>query len=160
MNLSRQAGLATVEFAIVAAVLLTIIIAVVDLGRLSWTVAALNESTRRGVRVAVVCPINDPAIARVAVFNAGGDSGASPLVNGLEPSHINVQYLDGNGAPVANPGGAGYLDIRYVRVGIGGGFELRTFVPGLSRVVPAPDFESTLPRESLGTSGEGVLIPC
>ena len=160
MNIQSQSGLATVEFAVVAAVLMTIIIAVVDLGRLFYIVAALNESTRRGARAAVVCPINDPAIGQIAVFNASGNSGASPLVNNLAPSHIVVQYLTGNGSQVADPAGTGFLNIRYVRVSIGGGFQLQTLIPGLSLVIPAPDFAATLPRESLGIPRTGEVVPC
>jgi hypothetical protein len=160
MNGRSQSGLATVEFAVVAAVLMTVIIAVVDIGRLFYTAATLNESTRRGVRVAAVCPVNDPAIARVAVFNTSGDSGTSVLVDGLDPSHVDVRYLDRNGAVVADPGGAGYGSIRYVRVSINGGFQLQTFIPGLSLVIPTPDFTATLPRESLGVPRDGVVVPC
>lgn len=160
MDIRSQSGLATVEFAIVAAVLMTIIIAVVDLGRLFYTVAALNEAARRGARVAVVCPINDPAIPQVAVFNTSGDSGGSPLVNGLTPAHIDVEYLNSNGTAVGDPAGAGFEQIRYVRVRINGGFQLQTLIPGLSIAFPAPDFSSTLPRESLGVPRTGVVQPC
>lgn len=160
MNMNSQAGLATVEFAVVAAVLMTIIIAVVDLGRLFYTTAALNESTRRGVRAAVVCPVNDPAIAQIAVFNTSGNAGASAMVSGLEPAHIDIQYLNGNGTPVADPAGAGFMNIRYVRVAINGGFQMQTFIPGLSLVIPTPDFTATLPRESLGIPRQGTVVPC
>ena len=156
----RQSGITTVEFAIVAAVLITVIIAVIDISRLFFSVAALNEATRRGARVAAVCPINDPAIAQVAVFNVSGETGPSPIVGGLETQHIDVEYLNVNGAPVTNPTSvAGFMTIRYVRVGING-FQLQTFVPGLSRVISVPDFAATLPRESLGVPREGVIVPC
>jgi hypothetical protein len=61
---------------------------------------------------------------------------------------------------VADPGGAGYGSIRYVRVSINGGFQLQTFIPGLSLVIPTPDFTATLPRESLGVPRDGVVVPC
>jgi hypothetical protein len=161
MKINRQSGLTTVEFAIVAAVLLTVIIAIIDVSRLYFSVASLNEATRRGARVAAVCPVNDPAIAQVAVFNVSGETGPSPIVGGLETQHIDVEYLDANGDLVDDPApGAGFGDIRYVRVRINGGFLLRTFIPGLPQVIPIPDFAATLPRESLGFSREGVSVPC
>jgi hypothetical protein len=163
-SINRQSGIAVVEFAVVAVVLLTVIIGVIDVSRLYFTVAALNEATRRGVRVAVVCPINDPAIQQAAAFNESGNSGASPIVGGLLPQHFDVQYLNSTGGPVANPGGAGFLNIRYARVRLkgsdDGGFQVQTFVPGLQRVIPLPDFAATLPRESLGIPRVGTVQPC
>jgi Flp pilus assembly protein TadG len=137
-----------------------IIIAVVDIGRLFYTTASLNESTRRGARAAAVCPINDPAIAQIAVFNTSGNSGASATVNGLVPANIDVRYLNDAGAAVADPAGAGFTNIRYVRVSINGGFVLQTLIPGLSAVIPTPNFTATLPRESLGVPRQGAVVPC
>ena len=104
MSAKGQSGVTTVEFAIVAVVVVTVIIAVIDISRLYFSVAALNEATRRGARVAAVCPVDDPAIAQMAVFNNSGNAGASPIVGGLQPQHIDVEYLNGTGAPVASPG--------------------------------------------------------
>lgn len=158
---TRQSGLATVEFAIVAGLLLTVILAIIDVSRLYFSVASLNEATRRGVRVAVVCPVGDPAIAQVAVFNTSGDAGASPIVYGLQPQHIDVEYLGADGAPVVNPGTtAGFGNIRYVRVGINGAFTLQTIIPGFTRLLSVPVFAATLPRESLGIPREGEILPC
>jgi Flp pilus assembly protein TadG len=152
----KQSGLTTVEFAIVAAVLITVILAVIDISRLYFTVAALNEATRRGARVAAVCPVDDPAIAQAAVFNTLGETGPSTIVGGLETQHIDVEYLDANGAPA---GAAG--DIAYVRVRINGGFQLRAFMPGLPQIIPVPDFAATLPAESLGWTRESASpVPC
>jgi Flp pilus assembly protein TadG len=160
MNVNSQSGLATVEFAIVAVVLMTVILAVIDISRLYFAVVSLNEATRRGARAAAVCPINDPAIAQIAVFNTSGQSGPSPTVAGLQTQHVDVQYLNADGAPVASPAGAGFMNIRYVRVRINGGFQLQTFIPGLSQLVALPDFAATLPRESLGVPRDGVVVPC
>lgn len=161
MNTCRQSGLATVEFAIVAVVLLTVIIGIIDVSRWYFTVSALNEATRRGARVAAVCPINDPVINQIAAFNQSGNSGSSPLIAGLSPQHFDVQYLDDVGNPVANPGSAASFElIRYVRVRLNGGFQLQTFIPGLQVVIPVPDFAATLPSESLGVHRDGSVAAC
>lgn len=158
MKVDRQAGLATVEFAVVAGVLLTIIIAVIDVSRLYFAAGTLNEGTRRGARMAAVCPVDDPAIARAAVFDAN-DAGSSPIVAGLRTEHIDVLYLDGAGAVVSDPD-AGFDDIRYVRVLINGGFQLQTVIPGFSQLFSVAGFPATLPRESLGIPREGAVVPC
>ena len=160
MRSNGQSGLATVEFAIVAGVLLTVIIAIIDISRLYFSVASLNEATRRGARVAAVCQVGDPAILQMAVFNTSGDAGSSPIVAGLQTQHIDVDYLNGNGAPVADPAGAGFDLIRYVRIRINAGFQLQTVIPGVSQLISLPDFATTLPRESLGIPREGAVTPC
>jgi Flp pilus assembly protein TadG len=160
MNSNRQSGLATVEFAIVAGVLLTVIIAVIDISRLYFSVASLNEATRRGARVAAVCPVGDPAIAQIAVFNVAGDAGSSPIVAGLQTQHVDIEYLNADGGPVASPAGVGFTNIRYVRVGINGSFQLQTFIPGFSQMIPVTSFTATLPRESLGIPRAGAVTAC
>lgn len=159
-SIKRQSGITLVEFAIVAAVLIMVIIGIIDISRLYFTAAALNEATRRGVRVAVVCPIGDPAIKQAAAFNESGNGGQSPIVNGLLPQHFDVEYLNDAGAPVADPAGAGWWDIRYVTVRLNGGYQAQMVVPGLQRVIPFPDFVATLPRESLGVPRIGTIQPC
>ena len=140
----KQQGTTAVEFAFVGVVFFTVLFALIDFSRLYFNMAALDEATRRGARVAAVCPINDPKITQVALFEG--------LVPTLGAQHILVQYLDENGVVVESPGGAGYGTITYVRVAIQD-FELQTFIPGLSSVLSTPAFTTTLPSESLGRVG-------
>ncbi|MEJ2605027.1 MAG: hypothetical protein P8172_17455, partial [Gammaproteobacteria bacterium] len=41
-----------------------------EIARAYYVYTMMNDGTRRGARVAAVCPINDPAIARAAVYRA------------------------------------------------------------------------------------------
>jgi len=136
---------------------------VIDLSRVYYTVAILDDATRRGARVAAVCPVDDPAIKRIAVFNLSGGT-LSPLVNGLDASDILVEYLDADGAAVPLPATTGFEIIEFVRVSIiggAGGFELETLVPGLSFIIGTPPMMTTMPRESLGIPRDGVAAqPC
>ena len=110
-----QTGTTTVEFAIVGAVVMTVLFAVIEFGRALFVMNALTEASRRGARVATVCPVNDPAGAATAVFADG--SGQSTVVNGLTTSNVAIEYLNQAGAVVADPQ-AGFGDIRYVRARI------------------------------------------
>ena len=65
----KQTGLSTVEFALVAAVLFTMMFGVIEIARAFFVSSALDEATRRGARMAAVCPVNDPAIFQAAAFN-------------------------------------------------------------------------------------------
>ena len=145
-----QQGTTTVEFAVVGIVFFTVLFGLIDLSRIFFELAALDESTRRGARVAAVCPVNDPYVAQTALF-AG-------LVPNLTSGNISVQYLDANGAVVGAPAGAGYGAIRYVLVAIQN-FQVQTFIPGLTAVIPMPAFETTILSESLGRVGIAD-VPC
>ncbi len=162
MNRFRQSGLSTVEFALIANVVLILMLGVFEIGRTYFVYASLDEVTRRGARMAVVCPINDPAIRQVAVFNMSGDAGPSRLVNGLTTAHIDVEYLDQENNVVANPADAsGFIQIRYVRVRVVG-YQHQMVVPFVSGIANyfMPEFAAVLPRESLGIPREGAVTPC
>lgn len=141
---SKQAGLATVEVAIVGAVFFLALFTVIEVGRLMWTWETLTEATRRGARVAAVCPVNHPAVANVTVF-ANPISGGASVIPGLSADdHVKVSYLDTNGNATAN-----WCDIRYVRVRIDD-YQHNLIVPFVGDLLTAPAFETTLPSESLG----------
>jgi hypothetical protein len=144
-----QKGVTTVEFAIVGAVLLMVMFAVIEFGRALFTYAVLNEGTRRGARVAAVCPLNDPAIAQETAFAS---------LPGLTTQNVAVEYLNQNGGVITNPVGS-FGAIEYVQVRIVN-YQLQLWIPFLRPVLTVPDFATTLPRESLGVPREGVITPC
>ena len=162
MKYFTQRGLSTVEFALVVNVVLILMFAVFEVGRAYFVYATLDEVTRRGARVAVVCPINDPAIGQMAIFNTSGNSAASSLVSGLTPGHIAVEYLDQDSTVVGNPAeAAGFIRVRYVRVRVVG-YQHQMQVPFVSGITNffMPEFSAVLPRESLGIPREGNITPC
>jgi len=155
-------GMTTVEFAIVAVVLFTMIFAVFEVGRGFYVYAMLDEVTRRGARVAAVCPINDSAIPQLAVFNASGDASSSNLVNELTPANVQIDYLDANGNVVGTPTTPeGFIQIRYVRARIVG-YNHTVAVPFLTSFtnIQMPAFDAILPRESLGIPRDGAVTTC
>ena len=66
----RNLGITTVEFSIVATVLFVTLFAVMEFSRLMYTFVALAEGTRRGARLATVCPLNDAGITSTVNFAA------------------------------------------------------------------------------------------
>ncbi len=155
MTRYRQTGLSTVEFAIVALVLFMMMFGVIEFGRGFFVASALDEATRRGARMAVVCPINDPAIFQAAAFN-------NTLIPDLDASDISVEYLDSGGGLVGNPADpTGFRLIRYVRVRVVG-YQHQMLIPVFTALAPffMPEFATVLPRESLGIPRDGVITPC
>ena len=157
-NPGKQRGAALVEFAIVGALAIMMIFAVLELARVVFVANALTEATRRGARVAAVCPINDPAIAQVATFNAPGAGNTSPIVNQLDTTDFVVEYLDSGGAVIGDPVGNFNL-IRYVQLRVVD-FQHVLLIPFAQATFTMPEFTTTLPRESLGVPRDGVITPC
>ena len=154
----RQRGTTTVEFAIIGTVLMVVVFGVIEFGRALFVINMLTEATRRGARMAAVCPVGDPKPAQVAVFANGGTN--SSLVAGLTTANVQIQYLDTSGAVIASPGtAAGFNSIRYVRVRIVG-FTQTLLIPLHITAVPLSGFSTTLPRESLGVYPSVGSTPC
>jgi hypothetical protein len=156
----RQRGTATVEFAVAGVAFFLVLLGVIEVGRTLFVWNALDEVTRRGARVAAVCPVNHSAIAHVAILDEPSGSGTSPFLHGLGVEHITVEYLDANGSAIADPE-AGFAAIRYVRVSVTG-YEHTALIPFLdgAGVLGAPGFAATLPRESLGIPRQGDSPIC
>ena len=153
----RQTGVTTVEFAVVGMLLLIVLFAVFEIARAFYVFNALNEATRRGARMAAVCPIDDPAITKIAIFNTSGGGTSSSIISNLSTANIDVSYLDLNGDPVFDPI-ADFIDIWYVRVAMVG-FNHQMRIPTLFVTIPSPDCQTTVPRESWGVSRYGIT-PC
>ena len=134
----RQKGIAVVEFAIVGALAILMIFAVLEIARAIFVANALTESTRRGTRVAAVCPINDPAIAQVATFNAPGAGNTSPIVKGLDTSDFVLEYLDRTGAVIGDPTGNFGL-IRYIQLRVVN-FQHELLIPFANITFTMPEF--------------------
>jgi len=142
---SRQRGTTTVEFAIVGAIVITILFAIVEFGRIVFTLNMLQEGARRSARVAAVCPVGDAAVANAAVF---------ATLPGFSTANVVVEYLNQDGAVTGS-----FSAIRYVRVRIVD-YSFPIAIPFINPTFDAPEFSSTLPRESLGIPSFGAAPAC
>ena len=153
----RQKGMYIVEFALVAALFFVLLFGMIEFARALFVWNTLTEATRRGARLAAVCPVGHASIANVTVFNTSTVAGESPILSGLDSSAVVTDYLDQAGVTTGT-----FNDIRYVRVSIVG-FQhtllIPPLLPGLAAMtLTAPSFETTRPREILGAvpdSGAG-----
>ncbi|KJZ50524.1 TadE/TadG family type IV pilus assembly protein [Pseudomonas fluorescens] len=160
MNRKRMRGAYLVEFAFIGLLVFTLLFGVLEMGRLYFTVNALDEVVRRGTRLAAVCDIGDVVVLRRAIFNAAGDTGNSRLIGGLATTKLELTYLDVKGDLVANPTTSGFRAIRYVRLSLPD-YVFKLFIPGFGVSITLPTFQATLPRESLGRhSDSGEITPC
>ncbi|MGH8657510.1 MAG: TadE/TadG family type IV pilus assembly protein [Gammaproteobacteria bacterium] len=154
-----QKGLTTVEFAIIAASLIIVLFGVIEVSRALFVWNTIGEATRRGARVAEVCPVNHGAIKRLAVFGSGwGSATASPVLSGLSTSNVTVQYLNASGTVLADPA-ASFSAIQYVRVSINN-YQHTMIIPFIMPTLNVPPFATTVPVESLGYLPDTATWAC
>ena len=138
----KMRGLYMVEFAIVGLLLMMLLFGCLEFGLATFSLAALNEGTRRAARLAAVCPLNDTKIASAVNFMG---------VYGFNASNVLVSYLDANGNVLGAPTLA---TVYYVQVNVQN-YTIPLAIPGLSQSITSPSFAVTLPAESLGLSNAG-----
>ena len=145
INKHHQKGAETVEFAMICLLLFALVFAVIEFGRALFVWNALTEATRRGARMAVICPYQSPIPTQVAIFDViDGSLSTSPIVADLTPAMVNVSYLDKTGIATADQ-----TLINFVQVTISG-YTHTLIIPLWSRTLTTPSFTTTLYSESLG----------
>jgi Flp pilus assembly protein TadG len=157
----QQQGLATVEFAIVGLVVFVVLFGAIEIARMMYTVNMLQEATRRGARMAAVCPVDSPAIIRAALFNSSGSGTTSPFIRGLNAANIQLDYLNTAGTPVVGyaTDEDAYLTINFVRVRIAN-FRHQLIIPGMDLSFITRPYPTIMPRESLGIPRPGQTSTC
>ena len=157
----KQQGSFIVEFAIIAAALFIVLFAVIELARVMWIWNTAAEATRRGARVAAVCPIDvgdHSKVHRATVFADISNSGpaTSPILRELDTGHVDVFYLDEDGTDLEDA--ATFENTRYVRVSLSG-YPVKALIPFIDIEITLPPFETTIPSESLGLVPPDPDIP-
>jgi Flp pilus assembly protein TadG len=134
-NRSRQRGISAVEFAIVGSVLAILMLAILQFGRMVYTMNVMQEAARRAARVAAVSPMNTD-MSGVALFTTPPDPARTT---------VTTEYWTEGFA-----GRTGTFDqVRYVRVTVSTqGFNAGT--PWVADWFEPPPATATVPRESLG----------
>lgn len=149
---SGQRGATLVEFSIGATVLLTAMFGVIEFGRALWTHNALADAARRAARYAVNQSASNPPGVKTTGMNVGpsvtairnvavyGDpaGGSQPMVNGLTPANMNVEYT-GFGV------GEGTVAVTITN------YEFQFVVPFVGTTIQMPNYNTTLTSESAGT---------
>ncbi|MCE3262189.1 MAG: pilus assembly protein TadE [Pseudoduganella sp.] len=98
-RLQRQRGAAIVEFALICMLFFTLVLGIIELGRMLYLYNTMQEVTRRGAREAVIRWVSDaPAIKTMALF--GGTT--LPAAPELTTSNISIKYLNAAGNEVTN----------------------------------------------------------
>lgn len=150
-----EKGTTTVEFAIVGALAITLLLAVAEIGRALFAWNTITEATRRGARVAAVCPPGHAGITATTIFaDVHAAAPSSPVLKGLTTDQVHVRYRDQAGNETAAFG-----EIQFVSVGIEG-YHHTLLIPFVGAELEMPAFETTVPAESLGYIPETNTRSC
>lgn len=135
----RQSGATIVEFAIVASVFFTLLIGIMEMGRVLFYWNTATEATRLGSRIAVVCDLNDSDIK----------TKMTALFPTLTAADISLDYL---------PAGCTSANCQSVTVSIAAK-SIPTNIPYVPLSLTMPPFTTTLTRESLQSTFNGTANP-
>ena len=145
-----QRGATLVEFAIGALVFFTATFGVLEFSRLLWTHNALADAARRGARYAVThFEADADAVKNVAVYG-NSDATGQPLVAGLEPDMVLVDYKESSipGVGFGYPDGAVTVTIP--------DYEFKFVLPFLGASITLPDYRTTLTAECAGVIPDNI----
>jgi hypothetical protein len=128
-----------VEFALVAMIFFTVLLGVMEFGRWMFTLNAAAEATRLGARLAAVCSMGDEDIKLKMQF----------FLPSVDTSQILIEY---------DPAGCSANQCENVRVSIVNA-TFTPLIPFLGVSVPIPPFMTSIPRELMSSSMNGMDNP-
>lgn len=135
----RQEGAAAVEFALIAILFFSLLMGIIEFGRVLFTYNAAVEATRYGARVAVVCDIGSTAVV----------SKMQLILPAIATANVAVTY---------EPTACVQATCQRVKVKIQG-LSVTPLIPVLNVTLPVPSSETSLLRESLANSIGGANNP-
>ena len=135
----HQKGTTAVEFAIVVALFLTVLLGILDFGRILWTWNAVGEATRWGARQAVVCGQGSTSVL----------GKMQTILPTLTSANVSVQWYDTSGAVSTSCDATSCGGVAVSVTGMTvAPYSPATWI-GFSRLA-VPGFSTYLPREIMG----------
>jgi Flp pilus assembly protein TadG len=157
---SGERGSTIIEFAVVASAFFMMLIGICAGSNLYFTHNALVEATRRGARYAAAEPAAttcgtvttgsntcSACLTRIQNYAVYGNSAGtgSALVNGLQPSNVNVEY--------SNFGvGAGSVSVSIT------GYTYNFAIPFIHQQITMPAYRTTAAGESAGVLPDRTCV--
>lgn len=135
----HQKGTTAVEFAIVVALFLTVLLGILDFGRILFTWNAVGEATRWGARQAVVCGQGSTSVL----------SKMQTILPTLTSANVSVQWYDTSGAVSTSCDATSCGGVAVSVTGMTvAPYSPATWI-GFSQLA-VPGFSTYLPREVMG----------
>lgn len=135
----KQSGAVAVEFALIASIFFTILIGILEMGRVLFYMNSAAEATRFGARIAVVCDMNANGIR----------SNMIKRLSILTDNNINVKY----DPEPCSPATCKSITVKITGVTVG---TFIPFVPDSVSTITLPSFSTSLPRESMDSTNNSL----
>lgn len=133
----HQQGSYIVEFALISAFLMMILIGIMEWGRIIYTWNLAAETTRYGARLAALCDKNSPSILR----------GMQTRMPTIQASQINVNYYStGMSLNACDASNCQLVEVSLQNIAIS------PLIPFLNLSLNAPPFRTTQLREAMDSS--------
>jgi Flp pilus assembly protein TadG len=155
----NERGAAVAEFAVASLFFFTLLIGIIEFGRLLYTHNALTDAARRGARYAALHQQDEDCVKNVVIYgekhvDATCEPTGPPLINGLTAQgvDINVTYVGADTDNIAeeNPIDTAYgTNLGTATVAIEN-FNFTLGIPLLNLTITMPDYRTTLSAESAG----------
>ena len=157
-----ERGTTVAEFAVVALLFFTLIIGIIEFGRLLYTHNALTDATRRGARFAVLhhgateadktAVKNEVVYGPNATYDKDGKATSPPLINGLTTAMVEVDFIgiDKDGDPATTDDITAFgtnLGTATVKIN---NYQFFLSIPVIGRTLTLPTYQTTLTAESAG----------
>jgi Flp pilus assembly protein TadG len=158
-----QRGASMAEFVIVAGLFFTLIVGIIEFGRLLYTHNALADAARRAARYAVLHEKNDPCVQYVAVYGEthvtkSGSPGSftctasgPALINGMTTGNVTVAWAgaDQDADPSTPPDTDYGMNLGTATVTIVN-YDFTLSIPFFRQRIRMPAYRTTLTAESAG----------
>jgi Flp pilus assembly protein TadG len=157
----NERGATIAEFAVVALLFFTILIGIIEFGRLLYIHNALTEATRAGARYGSIhhgATANDQQAVKNFVvygpngtFDGKGNPTSPPVIANLTTNMVIVDFegVDADGDP-ATPGNTNYgSNLGSVTVSIEN-YQFNLSIPVIGRTLTLPKYTTTSMAESAG----------
>jgi hypothetical protein len=161
-----ERGAAVAEFAVACLFFFTVLIGIIEFGRLLYTHNALTDAARRGARYASLHTENAACVRNIVIYgekHVDGDCEPTgpPLINGLTAQGVNINVTYAGADTDNDPEDDVPIDTSYgsnlgtATVTI----ENYTFnlgIPLLNIAISMPNYQTTMSAESAGQEPEDL----
>lgn len=155
-----ERGAAVAEFAVACLFFFTVLIGIIEFGRLLYTHNALTDAARRGARYATLHTEDAACVRNIVIYgekhvDADCDPTGPPLINGLDKAGVNINVAYAGADTDNDPEDDVPIDTSYgsnlgtATVTIEN-FTFNLGIPLLNIAISMPNYQTTMSAESAG----------
>ena len=155
-----ERGAAVAEFAVACLFFFTVLIGIIEFGRLLYTHNALTDAARRGARYASLHTEDAGCVQNIVIYgekhvDADCQPTGPPLINGIKAQGVNIAVTYAGADTDNDPEDDEPIDTSYgsnlgtATVAIEN-FNFRLGIPLLNLTITMPDYRTTMSAESAG----------